>query len=150
MGSSSDSLFFVLFGSLFGFLSLTSLAYFIASSYMIENQKETPQEKPKSTPRSWDGSTNERGSFDSFTTFASTLSKTPASYVSSSLTTRVSLLSLSDNSTFDMVKNTNVDYATGSFCSSCSIPPHKARGLWCDGDGFAICATTTTTVGGGD
>ena len=70
---------------------------------------------------------------------ASTSSKTSASYVSSSLTTRVSLVSLSDKSTVDMVKNTNVDYATGSFCSSCSIPPCVAGGLWCDGEGCAMC-----------
>ena len=56
---------------------------------------------------------------------ASTFSKTPASYVSSSLTTRVSLL----KSAADVVKYTDVDYATGSFCSSCSIPPPTAGGL---------------------
>ena len=65
------------------------------------------------------GSANDGGSFSSFTTSASTLSRTPASYVSSSLTTRVSLL----KSTADIVECTDVDYATGSFCSSCSIPP---------------------------
>ncbi len=31
----------------------------------------------------------------------------------------------------DVVGNIDVDYATGSFCSSCSIPPHAAGGLWC-------------------
>ena len=65
------------------------------------------------------GSTNDRGSFSSFTTSALTLSKTPASYVSSSLTTRVSLL----KSATDVVEYTDVDYTTGSFSSSCSIPP---------------------------
>ena len=60
------------------------------------------------------GSTCDWGSFSSFTTSASTLSKTPASYVSSSLTTNVSLL----KSAADVVKYTDVDYATGSFCSS--------------------------------
>ena len=25
----------------------------------------------------------------------------------------------------------DVDYATGSFCSSCAIPPRKAGGFWC-------------------
>ena len=64
------------------------------------------------------GTTNDCGSFSNFTTSASTLSKASASYVSSSLTTRVSLLSLTDKSTADMVKCANVDYANGSFCSS--------------------------------
>ena len=81
------------------------------------------------------GSTNDWGSFSSFTTSASTLSKTPASYVSSSLTTRVSLL----KSAADVVKCTDVDYATGSFCSSCSIPPLTAGGLWSNGKGCAMC-----------
>ena len=57
--------------------------------------------------------TKKIGSFNSFTTSASAFSKTPASYVSSSLTTRVSLL----KSAADVVKCTDVDYATGSFCS---------------------------------
>ena len=81
------------------------------------------------------GSTNDWGSFSSFTTSASTLSKTPASYVSSSLTTRVSLL----KSAADVVKCTDVDCATGSFCSSCSIPPLTAGGLWSNGKGYAMC-----------
>ena len=81
------------------------------------------------------GSTNDGGSFSSFTTSASTLSRTPASYVSSSLTTRVSLL----KSAADVVKCTDVDYATGSFCSSCSIPPLTAGGLWSNGKGCAMC-----------
>ena len=85
------------------------------------------------------GSTNDWGSFSNFTTSASTLSKASASYVSSSLTTRVSLLSLSDKSTADVVECADVDYATGSFCSSCSIPPHMARGLWSCGNGSAMC-----------
>ena len=81
------------------------------------------------------GSTNDWGSFSNFTTSASTLSKTPASYVSSSLTTRVSLL----KSTADIVECIDVDYATGSFCSSCSIPPPTAGGLWSSGKGCAMC-----------
>ena len=72
---------------------------------------------------------------NSFTTSASTFSKTPASYVSSSLTTKVSLL----KSAADVVKCTDVDYATGSFCSSCSIPPLTAGGLWSTGKGCAMC-----------
>ena len=56
------------------------------------------------------GTTNDGGSFSNLTTSASTSSKASASYVSSSssLTTRVSLLSLSDKSTADMVKCANV------------------------------------------
>merc|ERR1711880_15384 len=81
------------------------------------------------------GSTNNEGSFNSFNTSASTFSKTPASCVSSSLTTRVSLL----KSAADVVKCTDVDYATESFCSSCSIPPLTAGGLWSNGKGCAMC-----------
>ena len=44
------------------------------------------------------GTTNDWGSFSNLATSASTSSKASASYVSSSLTTRVSLLSLSDKS----------------------------------------------------
>ena len=80
-------------------------------------------------------STNNEGSFNRFTTSASTFSKTPASYVSSSLTTKVPLL----KSAADVVKCTDVDYATGSFCSSCSIPPLMAGGLWSNGKGCAMC-----------
>ena len=53
----------------------------------------------------------------------------------SSLTTGVSLL----KSTADVVEYTDVDYATGSFCSSCSIPPPTAGGLWSNGKGCAMC-----------
>ena len=103
------------------------------------------------------GSTKDEGSLNSFTTSASTLSKTPASYVSSSLTTRVSLLkSAADvvkrtdedyatmcDSNYDdnrgLAQCTDVDYATGSFCSSCSIPPLTAGGFWSPGNGCAMC-----------
>ena len=34
---------------------------------------------------------------------------------------------------------TDVDYATGSFCSSCSIPPLTAGGFWSPGNGCAMC-----------
>ena len=81
------------------------------------------------------GSTNDGGYFSSFTTSASTLSKTHASYVSSSLTIRVSLL----KSAADVAKCTDVDYATGSFCSSCPIPPLTAGGLWSNGKGCTMC-----------
>ena len=47
------------------------------------------------------------------------------------ITTRVSLL----KSAADVVKCTDVDYATGSFCSSCSIPPPITGGLWSTGSG---------------
>ena len=72
------------------------------------------------------GTTNDWDSFSYLATSASTSSKASASYISSSLTTRVSLLSLSDKSTADVVECADVDYATGSFCSSCSIPPPMA------------------------
>ena len=85
------------------------------------------------------GSTNAWSSFSNCTTSASTSLRASASYVSSSLTTRVSSLSLSDRSTADVVECADVDYATGSFCSSCSIPPHMARGLWSSGNGYAMC-----------
>ena len=54
-------------------------------------------------------------------------------------------LSLSDRSTADVVECADVDYATGSsFCSSCSIPLHMARGLWSSGSAEkdVLCAIT--------
>jgi hypothetical protein len=39
----------------------------------------------------------------------------------------------------DVVKCTDVDYATGSFCSSCSIPPPITGGFWSTGKGCAMC-----------
>ena len=71
-------------------------------------------------------------------TSTTTSSKTSASFVTSSLTSRVSLLSLSNKSTVGMVGNT--DYATGSFCSSCSIEPTLPGGFWLDGRGCAMCS----------
>ena len=56
--------------------------------------------------------------------------------------TRVSLL----KSAVVVVKYTDVDYATGSFCSSCSIPPLTAGGLWSNGKDVQ-CAAMTITVG---
>ena len=67
------------------------------------------------------GVIDDKGSFCDPSTSTTTSPKTSASFVTSSLTNRVSLLSLSDKSTVGMAGNT--DYATGSFCSSCSIPP---------------------------
>ena len=62
------------------------------------------------------------------------------SFVSSSLTTGFSLLSLSDKSAVDVVGDLDVgDCATGSFCSSCAIPPRVAGGLWSDGVGCDAC-----------
>merc|ERR1712196_19832 len=86
------------------------------------------------------GSTNAWNSFSNFTTSASTCSRASASYVSSSLTARVSSLSLSDRSTADVVECAEVDYATGSFCSSCSIPPPMAHGFWSSGKGYLCYA----------
>ena len=52
----------------------------------------------------------------------------------SSLTTGISLLSLSDKSAVDVVGDLDVDdCATGSFCSSCAIPPRVVGGLWSGG-----------------
>ena len=60
-------------------------------------------------------------------------------FFSSSLTTRVSLLSLSDKSTVDVVENLDVDYATGYWviCSPCAILPRVVvvGGLWSVLDG---------------
>ena len=38
----------------------------------------------------------------------------------------------------DMIGTT--DYATGSFCSSCSIKPTLPGGFWLDGKGCAYCS----------
>ena len=71
-----------------------------------------------------DSNTDDVGSFSNPATSTTTSPKISASFVSSSLTNRVSLLSLSDKPTVDVVGNMDVDYATaGSFCSSCSISP---------------------------
>ena len=43
-----------------------------------------------------------------------------------------------DKSTVGMVGI--ADYATGSFCSSCSIEPSMPGGLWLDGIGCAMCS----------
>ena len=72
------------------------------------------------------GNTDDLGSFSDLAISTTTSPKTSASFVSSSLTTGISVLSLSDKSTVDMVGNVDVDYATGSFCSSCAIPPRKS------------------------
>ena len=69
------------------------------------------------------------------------ISKTSVSFVSSSLTTGFSLLSLSDKSAVDVVGDLDADdCATGSFCSSCAIPPRAVGGgLWSDGVGCDAC-----------
>jgi hypothetical protein len=69
------------------------------------------------------GNTDDLGSFGNFATSTTTSSKTSVSFVSSSLTTGNCLLSLSDKSAVDVVGDLDVDYATESFCSSCTIPP---------------------------
>ena len=76
------------------------------------------------------GNTNDFGSYSSLATFTTTSPKTSASFVSPSLTIRASLLSISDKSTGDVLGNVDMDYATGSFCWSCSIPPPTAYGWW--------------------
>ena len=75
------------------------------------------------------GVIDDKGSFCDPSTSTLTSPKTSASFVTSSLTNRVSLLSLSDKSTVDMIGTT--DYATGSFCSLLS---------WADGSARALCA----------
>ena len=82
--------------------------------------------------------TDDEDSFCDPSTSTTTSPKTSASFVTSSLTNRVSLLSLSDKSTVGMAGNT--DYATGSFCSSCSIKPTLLRRFWLDGTGCAMCS----------
>ena len=84
------------------------------------------------------GNIDDKGSFCDPSTSTLTSPKTSASFVTSSLTNRVSLLSLSDKSTVDMIGTT--DYATGSFCSSCSIQPTLPGGFWLDGMGCAMCS----------
>ena len=84
------------------------------------------------------GVIDDKGSFCDPSTSTLTSPKTSASFVTSSLTNRVSLLSLSDKSTVDMIGST--DYATGSFCSSCSIPPTLPGRFWLDGMGCAMCS----------
>ena len=86
------------------------------------------------------GDTDDLGSLDNLATSTTTSSKTSVSFVSSSLTTGISLLSLSDKSAVDVVGDLDVDdCATGSFCSSCAIPPRVAGGLWSDGVGCDAC-----------
>ena len=82
--------------------------------------------------------TDDEGSLCDPSTSTTTSPKTSASFVTSALTNRVSLLSLSDKSTVGMAGNT--DYATGSFCSSCSIKPTLLRKFWLDGTGCAMCS----------
>merc|ERR1719240_2164221 len=73
-------------------------------------------------------------------TSTTTSSKTSVSFVSSSLTTGFSLLSRSDKSAVDVVGDLDVDdCATGSFFSSCAIPPRVVGGLWSDGVGCDAC-----------
>ena len=81
---------------------------------------------------------DDKGSFCDPSTSSSTSPKTSVSLVTSSLTNRVSLLSLSDKPTVDMIGTT--DYATGSFCSSCSIQPTLPGRFWLDGMGCAMCS----------
>ena len=41
----------------------------------------------------------------------------------------------------------DVDCATGSFCSSCAIPPRVVGGLWSDGVGCDVCCYDCASVG---
>ena len=84
------------------------------------------------------GNIDDKGSFCDPSTSTSTSPKTSVSFVTSSLTNRVSLLSLSDKPTVGMIGTT--DYATGSFCSSCSIQPTLPGRFWLDGMGCAMCS----------
>ena len=79
------------------------------------------------------GNTDDLGSFGNLATSTTNSSKTSVSFVSSSLTTGNSLLSLSDKSAVD------VDYATESFYSSCAILPRVVGGIWSDGVGCDLC-----------
>ena len=88
--------------------------------------------------------TDDLGSLDNLATSTTTSSKTSVSFVSSSLTTGFSLMSLSDKSAVDATRLGGRrwymdDCATGSFCSSCAIPPRVAGGLWSDGVGCDAC-----------
>ena len=62
-------------------------------------------------------------------------------------------MSLSDKPTVDVavagnLERLDADCATGSFCSSCAIPPRVVGGLWCDGvEWGVVCAGTTAKVG---
>jgi hypothetical protein len=85
------------------------------------------------------GNTDDLSSFGNLATSTTTSSKTSVSFVSSSLTTGISLLSLSDMSAVDVVGDLDVDCATGLFCSSCAIPPRVVGGLWSDGVGCDVC-----------
>ena len=85
------------------------------------------------------GDTDDLGS-GNLATPTTTSAKTSVSFVSSSLTTGFSLLSLSGKSAVDVVGDLDVDdCATGSFCSSCAIPPRVVGGLWSDGVGCDVC-----------
>ena len=90
------------------------------------------------------GDIDDLGSLDNLATSTTTSSKTSVSFVSSSLTTGFSLMSLSDKSAVDGASLGGRrwymdDCATGSFCSSCAIPPRVAGGLWSDGVGCDTC-----------
>ena len=90
------------------------------------------------------GDIDDLGSLDNLATSTTTSSKTSVSFVPSSLTTGFSLMSLSDKSAVDATRLGGRrwymdDCATGSFCSSCAIPPRVAGGLWSDGVGCDAC-----------
>ena len=74
------------------------------------------------------GNIDNKGSVCDPSTSTSTSPKTSASFVTSSLTNRVSLLSLSDKSTVDMVGIT--DYATGSSWFLLFVMLYRAFYAW--------------------
>ena len=91
------------------------------------------------------GDIDDLGSLDNLATSTTTSSKTSVSFVPSSLTTGFSLMSLSDKSAVDATRLGGRRWymdvcATGSFCSSCAIPPRVAGGLWSDGVGCDACS----------
>ena len=86
------------------------------------------------------GDASDLGSFGNLATSTTTSSKTPVSFVSSSLTAGISLLPLSGKSAVGVVGGLDVGdcatgMATGPFCPSCVIPPRVVGGLWSDGVG---------------
>ena len=78
--------------------------------------------------------------FSALAISTSTSPKSPASFVSSSLMTGISSLSLSGKSTVDVVGNMDVDCAAELFLFFARHPATYIAGrLWCDGAGFDVC-----------
>jgi hypothetical protein len=99
------------------------------------------------------GDASDLGSFGNLATSTTTSSKTPVSFVSSSLTAGISLLPLSGKSAVGVVGGLDVGdcatgMATGPFCPSCVIPPRVVGGLWSDGVGCDACCYGCDSEGG--